>query len=110
MRSPPRVIGYTSAFNLSKGFALDLTALDPDDNKRWDFNNPDKRSKALMRVLLEKPYVLIGCPPYAPFSSLSEANLPRMSPEKRKKLYPMDNVAFICMYQILKQTAIFKKN
>ena len=48
--SPPRITKYAGKLNLSAGFILDFTVVDPDDGQPWDFNNPAKRSKALAKV------------------------------------------------------------
>ena len=83
---PPRVISHTSELGLSAAFRLDLTAVDPDDGKPWDFNNPAKSAKALLTVVNEKPYMLIGCPPCTPFSVLFASNVSRMDPAKRARV------------------------
>ena len=54
--SPPRVTKYAGRLGLSAGFSLDLIVVDPDDGKTWDFNDPAKRSKALSKVIFEKPH------------------------------------------------------
>ena len=45
--SPPRVTGLAGKMGLDSGMALDLSVLDPDDGKPWDFNDLSKRTKAL---------------------------------------------------------------
>ena len=47
--SPPRVIAMAARMGLKPGFALDLTVVDPDDGRPWDFDCVDKRAKALAR-------------------------------------------------------------
>ena len=44
--SPPRVTGLASGLGLIPGMALDLSTVDPDDGKAWDFNNPEKEKSA----------------------------------------------------------------
>ena len=44
--SPPRVVPHAEKAGLIPGWSLDLTVNDPDDNKPWDFNDPEKREKA----------------------------------------------------------------
>ena len=48
MYSPPRVTAEPKRMNntqLLSGFALDLTAVDPDDSLSWDFSKSGKRGK-----------------------------------------------------------------
>ena len=49
-------------FGLSAGFALDLSVNDPDDGLPWDFDNPEKKAKALNMVREQQPMLLIGSP------------------------------------------------
>ena len=42
------------------GFALDLTVIDPDDGRPWDFNKRAKRDKALKMLRTEKPLLLVA--------------------------------------------------
>ena len=62
--------------------SLDLTEVDPDDGKPWDFTQADKKAKAKKRIIEEKPFLLIGCPPCIPFSTIFETNISRMDPNK----------------------------
>ena len=45
--SPPRVTAIANRFNLTPGFALDLTKNDPDDGLPWHFSRSEKRDKAI---------------------------------------------------------------
>ena len=63
--SPPRVTKMLSAMPnrlLAPGLALDITCIDPDDGKPWDFDQKDKRDKALKMLRRQKPLFLIGSP------------------------------------------------
>ena len=57
--SPPRVSALARRMGLRKGFALDLTVVDPDDGRPWDFAIPAERDKALQMVKEERPVLLI---------------------------------------------------
>mgnify|MGYP003322403897 FL=1 len=50
--SPPRVTGLAGKMGLDPGMALDLSVVDPDDGKPWDFNDASKRKKALHLSLI----------------------------------------------------------
>ena len=43
--SPTRVTGMADQLGLIKGMALDLTVVDEDDGKPWDFNKSEKKAK-----------------------------------------------------------------
>ncbi len=63
--SPPRVTELLRRLkhrHLMPGFAFDLTVVDPDDGKEWDFSKAEKREKARQKLRAQKPYVLIGSP------------------------------------------------
>ena len=44
--SQPRVSNLANRYGLTPAFSLDLTVLDEDDGKPWDFSQKDKRDKA----------------------------------------------------------------
>jgi hypothetical protein len=96
--SPPRVTGLASSLGLIPGMALDLSVVDPDDGKPWDFNDPQKRSKALKRVFTERSLLLIGSPMCSSFSRLQNLNWGRMDPEEveRVKSYGRKHLRFAC--------------
>ena len=54
--SPPRVNGMANALGIATGLSLDLTEVDPDDGKPWDFTKKDKRDKVLDMVLGRRHY------------------------------------------------------
>ena len=60
--SPPRITKMARAMGLHAGWALDLIETDPDDNKPWDFSQEDKRKKALHKVKVDKPFMLVVSP------------------------------------------------
>ncbi len=63
--SPPRVtklLGESRSKHLVPGLALDLTVVDPDDGRPWDFSLRSKREKARQLLRQQKPYLLIGSP------------------------------------------------
>ena len=43
--SPPRVTGLCASLGLLPGMALDLSSVDPDDGKTWDFNDPERGAR-----------------------------------------------------------------
>ena len=64
---------------LRAGWAMDLTAVDPDDNKPWDFSSEGKRNKAKRKLAHDKPLLVIVSPMCGPFSQLQDAfNYPKM--------------------------------
>ena len=65
------------------GMLLDLTGVDKDDGKPWDFNVKEKREKALDMVLKKEALLLIGSPMCKSFSKLMNWNWKRMKPERR---------------------------
>ena len=53
--SPPRVSALAGRMGLQRGFALDLTVVDPDDGKPWDFDCQAKRDKACLLYTSPSP-------------------------------------------------------
>ena len=84
--SPPRVTARSSQFGVRPCFAMDLTEMDPFDNKPWDFSQPEKQTRAWARMRAEQPTLLVGSPPCTPFSQLQALNYPKMKPEHAKKM------------------------
>ena len=72
MYSPPRITKMAHKLGLRDGWALDLTEVDPDDGKAWDFNDESKRNKAKKMLKTDKPMMLIMSPMCGPFSKLQE--------------------------------------
>ncbi len=68
--SPPRVSETAGEMGLRPGWALDLTTTDPDDGRPWDFNEPEKRKKAMDKVKNDRPFMLIASPMCGPLSAL----------------------------------------
>ena len=70
--SPPRItkeiqVGRWKHF--APGFAMDLTTIDKDDGRPWDFTQKDKREKARRIVNETKPFLLIGPPACRAYST-----------------------------------------
>ena len=80
--SPTRVNGMAGRLGIVPGMSLDLTTVDPDDGRPWDFNNPAKRAKAMDMVIGKKALLLIGSPMCKAFSRLQHMNINRMDPKK----------------------------
>ncbi len=86
--SPPRVTKLLSKMKdhpLAPGFALDITCQDPDDGKPWDFDDPEKRAKALQLIRDTKPLFLIGSPMCTAWCSWQNLNAQRRDPEVVKR-------------------------
>ena len=79
---PPRLNLYARELGLRPGFSLDLLVNYPVDNKPWDLTDPVKRARAKHRVITEKPFLLVGCPPCAAYSTLFHSNRTCMDPNK----------------------------
>ena len=84
--SPPRVTAWAERMRMVPGLALDLTCVDPDDGKPWDFNDPDKADKVRRIVQQDKPLLLIGSPMCSAFSQMNRINFARMSKEDVDKV------------------------
>ncbi len=83
---PPRVTGLCEGMGLIPGAALDLSIVDPDDGRPWDFNDPRKRTKALRRIFKTRSLLLIGSPMCSAFSNLQHLNLGRMTSQEIEKV------------------------
>ena len=84
--SKPRVTSMAEKMGLVSGMALDLTTVDPDDGKPWDFNIKDKRDKALKLLFTRRSLLLIGSPMCAAFSQLQNMNWGNMSEEDMSRV------------------------
>ena len=84
--SPPRVTALADKVNLSAGFALDLTQVDAETGKPWNFSDPEMRDKAWKLQGEQKPFLLIGCSPCCGFSTLFSSNASRMKPQVRRHI------------------------
>ncbi len=83
--SPPRVTKVLSAMppsELIPGFALDLTCIDPEDGKPWDFNKKSKRQKALNMIREQKPLFLICSPMCTAFCTWQRLNAQKCDSRK----------------------------
>ena len=89
MYSPPRVTEELKKMkhkHLVPGFVLDLTVMDPDDGKPWDFSRHSKREKALKMVRDQEPYMVIGSPECKAFCTSMALNEARSkNPEATRK-------------------------
>ena len=89
---------------LKPAWALDLTTLDPEDGEPWDFDNKDKRHKALRMLDEDKPLLLVVSPMCGPFSAMNNINYSKMPvDEGRTKIKgAMQHVKFaleLCLKQ-----------
>ena len=96
--SPPRVVPLAEKCGLSPGFSLDLSILDPDDGKPWDFNSRAKRTKVMKIIKELEPQLLIGSPMCTAFSILQNINRERMGEAKWAKImqYGKRHLQFAC--------------
>ncbi len=81
--SPPRVTRTLSAMprhGLSPGFAFDITCIDPDDGKPWDFDVAEKREQARKMLREQKPLFLIGSPMCTAWCSWQRLNAQKRDP------------------------------
>ena len=69
--SPPRMVEVAKEFGLKPEWSLDLTVIDRDDGRPWDFNDEDKRRKAVRMLNQDNLEILMLGPTCAPFSSLN---------------------------------------
>ena len=80
--SPPRVtklIAESRMRHVMPGYALDLTAIDPEDGRSWDFSIRRKRIRARRLIREQRPYLVIGSPQFespCTFQRLNEAKCP----------------------------------
>jgi hypothetical protein len=108
--SPSRVNGMAARLGIVPGMSLDLTTNDPDDGRPWDFSDPNKRKKALDKVLAKEALLVIGSPLCKSFSNLQNWNFKRMDPEKVKRMKKegMDHLKFCMMlYRIQVENGMY---
>ena len=73
--SPPRVTGIMRGGGvLQPGVALDLTTTDPHDGQPWDFDRPEKRTRARTLLHDQEPILVIGSPACKAFSTWQAFN------------------------------------
>ena len=100
--SPPRVTEMVEAMpelKLIPGMAWDITGVDPDDGKPWDFNDKSKREKVLKMIRRDKPMLLIGSPMCTAWSTWQRLNDLRRSPQESQRLRVQArlHLDFVCM-------------
>ena len=79
-------------------FAFDLTVNDPDDGQPCDFSVNGKREKARAKLDRQKPYLLIGSPSCAAFSTwmaLREAKSSDVAAIRRAMVRAIRHVDFV---------------
>ena len=84
--SPPRVTGVVYQLKMIPGMALEVTTVDPEDSRPWDFNDRDKKQKALEMVKEKRALLVIGSPMCKAFSRLQRWNFRRMNPQKVERM------------------------
>jgi len=71
--SPPRVTRLASRYGLAPGTAFDLTTCD-ENGKYWDFDQEERRKRALEVIKTEEPILVIGSPMCTAFSLIQNLN------------------------------------
>ena len=99
--SPPRATRAASLLTnlgITPGFALDLTTND-EDGCPWDFDDPHQRRKALHKVLVEKPDLLVGSPMCVELSAwqrLNKVKSPTPEEYEKRKAKAVKHLEFVC--------------
>ena len=88
--SPRRVNREAVQVGLTPGLTLDLTTVDPEDGKPWDFTCKSKRDKARSRIMEERPFLVIGRPPHTKVKT--ENNDDPLHKERCKRLEVENNI------------------
>ncbi len=104
--SPPRVTKLLSALppsSLAPGFALDLTCIDPDDGRQWDFDIEAKRTKALALVRRTKPLFLVGSPMCTAFCTWQRLNAQKCNSEDMKNKLEQARVHLEFCFQLYRE-------
>ena len=73
-------------WGLMPGMSLDLTTVDQDDGRPWDFTDQEKRDKAEKLVSEGRFMLLIGSPMCSAFSQLQTLNYGRLPEQQVKEL------------------------
>ncbi len=83
---------------LMPGVALDITTVDPEDGKPWDFDQPEKRKKARELLRQQRPLFLIGSPMCTRWCSWQRLNDLRRDPAvvQREKIRAAVHLEFVC--------------
>ena len=108
--SPPRVTRAARMLphlGITPGFALDLT-VDDDDGKPWDFDQPEKRNKAVRKLLLEKPDLLVGspeCTDFRPRQRLNKAKAANPEEYVEARRRGVRHLEFVCKLYKLQHEA-----
>ena len=84
--SPERVNRIARLMGAVPVMSFDLTTHDPDDGRPWDFNDPEKRSKAEEIIRTKRCLLLVGSPMCAAFSQLQNINFAKMTKGEVEKV------------------------
>ena len=82
--SPPRIAARAKNRGLKGGWGLDLTTKD-ERGRAWDFSKKEVRQKAMHKIMVDKPLLIVGSPTCTDWSTMMYLNWPRMSEEAREK-------------------------
>ena len=79
--SPPKVVEMANKMGLRGGWSLDLTTQD-ENGRPWGFNNSTMRNKAIRKLSIDQPLVLIGSLMCIEYSAINRLNHCKMSKEE----------------------------
>ena len=108
--SPPRVTRAARMLphlGITPGFALDLIVEDQ-DGKPWGFDDPQKRNKAVRKLLEEKPDLLVGspeCTDFSPWQRLNKAKSPNPEKYAEARRKAVRHLEFVCKLYKLQRDA-----
>ena len=78
---PARLTAVAADYGLEPAFVMDLTVVDQEDGRPWDFDDEEIQQKALKRIERDDPGIVLVSPECSPFCTLQEWNHPRMTEE-----------------------------
>ena len=101
--SPPRISDAAAQMGLKAGIALDLTESD-DDGKAWDLSDSQMQRRALEKLRVEKPWLLVVSSLCTPLSQLQHWNFSttKLSKDKGSIAAGLKHLAFavvLCLEQ-----------
>ena len=86
---------------------MDLT-VDDDDGTPWDFDKVEKRNKAICKLLIEKPDLLVGNPmrtDFSPWQGLNKAKSPHPETYTEARKKAVRHLEFVCKLHKLQHDA-----
>ena len=102
--SPPRITAVAQRIILRSACNLDLTTHDT-DGKPWDFDSKEMRNRAILKVVAEKPYVLITSPMCTDFSIIADGKKLGPAEKQRRMNRARMHLKFACTLHLLQHNA-----